>query len=109
MRQARNVSIFIKTHPVENRISNFVPISYKGVTVPAGYMSDGLTKLINKYQPRCLRAAFVHDYICETKILPRKTGDIYFYEIMRLDSVSAVKARGMYLAVRAYAVITFKK
>ena len=103
------VPIFIKVHPLENKISPFLPIHYKGTIVPAAFMSDGLTKLLNKYQPRCLRAAFVHDFICETKILPRATGDLYFYEIMKLDGVREFKARAFYLAVRTYAVITFKK
>ncbi len=109
MTERKNVPIYIKVNPFANKVSTLFPINYKGVVVPGKYQSDGLTKLINKYQPRCLRAAFVHDYICDTKCLPRKVGDRYFHEIMLLDSVHPFKARTMWLAVRGFALLTFKK
>jgi len=109
MTQRKNVSIVIRIYPFDNKVSNFFSITYKDITVPRGYRSDGLTKLINKYKPNCLRAAFFHDYICDTKCLPRKTGDRYFHEILLLDGVNRFKARIMWLAVRSYAIATFKK
>ena len=109
MFERKNVPVYIKTDPKTNRIITLAPIRYKNVYVPAGYSSDGLTKLINKYQPRCLRAAIVHDFICETKCLSRKIGDQYFHEIMLLDSVRKFKARGLWLGVRAYAIAFFKR
>jgi len=109
MFERKNVPVYIKTDPKSNRVISLLPIRYKKVCVPGNYRSDGLTKLINKYKPRCLRAAIVHDFICETKCLPRKLGDQYFHEIMLLDSVHRFNARGLWLAVRAYAIATFKK
>ncbi len=109
MPERKNVSVYFKTDPKANRVITLLPLRYKKIRVPAGYQSDGLTKLINKYQPRCLRAAVIHDFICETKCLPRKTGDQYFYEILRLDGVSSFRARRYWLVVRAYAIITSKK
>ena len=103
------VPVFFKTDPEANRIVTLLPVRYKDVCVPSNYMSDGLTKLLNKYRPNCLRAAVVHDFICETECLSRKTGDKYFYEILRLDGVSKFTARKYWLAVRAYAIVTFKK
>ena len=103
------VPVLVETDPESNRIINRRTMNYKGVTVPAGYRSDGLTKLVNKYQPRCLRAALVHDYICETKCRPRKEGDQYFYEILRLDGCGWWQAKRYYWAVSAYRVATFKK
>jgi len=109
MIKTKYVPVYFKTDPRNNRVITLLAIRYKDVTVPAGYRSDGLTKLLNKYQPNCLRAAVVHDWICETKCLPRKTGDKYFYELLRLDGVGRFQARKYWLAVRAYALVTFKK
>lgn len=103
------VHIYAETVPEVNRIKTYAPIKYKEVTVPVGYVSDGLTKLVNKYSPNCLRAALVHDFICETRCLPRKTGDQYFLEILKLDGVKWFKRNRMYYAVRAYAIATGKK
>ena len=103
------VPVNIRTLPKESKIMVTAPVEYKDVIVPVNYVSDGLTKLINKYAPNCIRAALVHDYICETKCLPRKTGDRYFLEILKLDGVGAFKRYRMYYAVRGYAILTFKK
>ena len=109
MSEPKFVPIIIEVLPQLNMIRTYKGNSYKIVYVPAGYCSDGLTKLINKFQPQCLRAAIFHDYICETHVLPRITGDRYFHEIMLLDGTPPWKARLMWLAVRSYAVATFKK
>lgn len=109
MSRRKYVPVYFKTLPKEKRIKTLVTLSYKRASVPIGYQSDGLTKLVNKYRPDSLRAAIIHDFICETKCLPRKLADQYFYEILLLDGVSKFTARKYWLAVRAYALITFKK
>ena len=109
MSERKFVSISFTTNPKTNRILTNDEITYKEVRVPPRYQSDGMTKLVNKYKPRHLRAAVVHDYICETKCLPRKVGDQYFYEILRLDGASRFMARAFWLFVRGYAIATFKK
>lgn len=109
MSEPKFVNIVIEVLPQLNMIRTYHSLSYKAVYIAAGYCSDGLSKLINKYQPRCLRAAIVHDYICDTKVLTRRTGDRYFHEIMLLDGTPPWKARLMWLAVRGYALATFQK
>lgn len=109
MSERKNVPVYFKTDPKAKRLITLLPLRYKKAYVPAGYQSDGLTKAVNKYQIRCLRAAVIHDFICETKCLPRKVGDQYFYEVLRLDGVSKFQARRYWLFVRAYAIVTFKK
>jgi CTP:phosphocholine cytidylyltransferase-like protein len=103
------VSVCTRTIPERNLIQVSEEVMYKNITVPVGYISDGLTKLINKYAPNCIRAALVHDYICSTGCLTRKTGDKYFEEILKLDGVGWFKRKRMYWAVRSYAIVTFKK
>jgi len=102
-------NILFRTDVDLNRIVLAETLKYKNITVPAGYVSDGLTKLLNKYQPYCLRAAVVHDYCCEVKPVPRKIGDQYFLEIMEEDGVPYFKRLRFYYAVRAYAIAMGKK
>ena len=108
-RKRKFIPIHIKTSPMDNRIILTREIRYKKIAVPKGYKSDGLTKLINKYSPDCLRAALIHDYCCETKCISRKKADRYFYELLRLDGVKWLRAKRYYLAVRVYATIAFKR
>ena len=46
-----------------NRYRTNQVIKYKDVTVPLNYMSDGFSKILNKYPPRGMRGAIVHDYV----------------------------------------------
>jgi len=112
----RFVPVHIKTSPKDNKVVLNQEICYKDVIVPKGYKSDGLTKILNKYPPNCARAYFVHDLICEGVLsmktgrkIPRKTGDIYFKEILKLDGVGKFKINRMYWAISAFRILTFKK
>lgn len=109
MANRKYVPVFFKTDPKANRVITLAPLSYKKVRVPAGYQSDGLTKLVNKYRPNCLRAAVIHDYAIDSKCITRKLADKYFYEILRLDGVNKLRAKKYYFAVSFYRIITFKK
>lgn len=102
-------NIYLRTDVETNRYVVTKPIIYKDVTVPPDYMTDGLTKKLNKYTPNCMRAACVHDYVCSTKCIPRKTGDLYFYEILTEDKVYLLKRTIMYMVARFFAIITLKK
>lgn len=55
------------------------------------------------------RAAVLHDYLCEYKIVPRKKADKIFLEAMETLKVNWFKRKLMYRAVRAYSIATFKK
>lgn len=103
------ISVNLRTDPKKNRLVVNRGFAYKEVFIPQGYTSDGLTKLINKYQPNCLRAAIVHDYVCDTHCIPRKKGDEYFREILKLDGVGRFQRNRYYWAVCTYRILTFKK
>lgn len=55
------------------------------------------------------KAAVLHDYLCEYKIVPRKKADKLFLEAMKVLGVGWLKRRTMYFGVRAYSITTFKK
>lgn len=80
------------------------------VTVPDKFMTDlasiprfpwGLrTLLIRNGHHRI--AAVVHDYLCRLGLeFPRRLADQIFYEAMRLRNVPPLRAKVMYMAVRA--------
>ncbi len=50
------------------------------------------------------KAAVVHDYLCETKIVSRKNADKIFLEAMKVLGVSWWKRNLMYRSVRAYSI-----
>ncbi len=114
--QRKFISVHIITSPKDNRIILTKSISYKDCVVEVGFNSDGLTKIFNKYEPRCIRAALIHDKICDGTIstttgerIPRKTGDEYFLELLKLDGVGWLKRKRYFWAVSAYRIATFKK
>lgn len=55
------------------------------------------------------KAAVLHDYLCEYKIVPRKMADKLFLEAMKSLKVNWLKRKIMYRGVRTYSVMTFKK
>ena len=55
------------------------------------------------------KAAVLHDYLCESKIVPRKEADKVFLEAMKHLKVNWLKRRLMYTGVRSYSIATFKK
>ncbi len=85
-------------------------------TVPKGYVTDGASipraiwSIIGSpYQPQFIRAAIIHDLMCnQYDALPKKskihliTMSELFYHILRHNGVSRLKAKLMYNAVFAY-------
>lgn len=55
------------------------------------------------------KAAVLHDWLCERKIVSRKEADQIFLEAMTILGVGWFKRRTMYFGVRAYSIATFKK
>lgn len=58
--------------PIEGGYELVEEFRYKDIVVPKGFRTDGLTikirllyMFIGKYDPRCIEAAVVHDYLCE--------------------------------------------
>lgn len=102
-------NIKIRTDCQKNRYVLLEAVRYKKIVVPAGYVFDGLTKGFNKYLPRGLRGAAVHDFNCDKKIVSRRRGDKYAKEIWKEDGCSKWQIRSWYTGIRFYAMITFKK
>jgi hypothetical protein len=52
------------------------------VEVPKGYVFDLFTGVPNTRHERLWLAALVHDYLCETKLVPRELADAFFARAM---------------------------
>jgi len=86
--------------PKGNKYVTTAPLVYKDVIVPAGYETDGITyKLrvaglfINKFDPRYITAAIVHDYMTDND--EWELGNQYFEEILPNDFRSKVMVLGV--------------
>jgi hypothetical protein len=93
------------------------------LTVPAGFVFDGAS--IPRFfwriaghpmLPRYIAAAVVHDYLYgllgpydNGYEMTRKEADLLFYDMLRTDGVSWLKANEMYYAVRAGGWKGFRK
>ncbi len=55
------------------------------------------------------KAAVLHDYLCGYYKVTRKEADKIFLEAMKTLDVGWLKRRTMFLGVRAYSIVTFKK
>ena len=84
------------------------------ITVPFGTKTDfaSIPRVFRALIPRVGKygkAAVLHDWLCEYKIFARKKTDRIFLEAMKTLDVGWLKRRLMYIGVRSYSVITFKK
>ena len=82
--------------------------------VPIGVNTDfaSIPKAFRIIIPRVGRhgkAAVLHDWLCEFKIIPREQADKIFLEAMESLGVGRIKRRTMYTAVAAYTKITRRK
>lgn len=82
---------------------------YKDVTVPKGYLTDGisyklrvLALFINKFDPRYIVAAIVHDYL--TDLGDWDKGNKYFEELLPED----LRSKVMVIGVKGYAAVIKK-
>lgn len=82
--------------------------------VPAGTNTDfasiprGLRWLIPRVG-RHGKAAVLHDWLCEFRVIPRKQADKIFLEALKSLGVGLIKRRAMYSGVVAYTKISRKK
>ena len=72
-------------------------------TIPKGFR--WMISRVGKYG----KAAVLHDWLCEYKIVSRKKADKLFLEAMKVCGVGWFKRRTMYMGVRTYSIVTFKK
>lgn len=54
-------------------------------------------------------SAVFHDWLCEYNIVARKKADKLFLESLEISGVGWIKRRMMYMGVRAYSIIMFKR
>jgi hypothetical protein len=95
------------------------PFAYEALNgkvfiVPSGTRTDfasiplGLRNIIprtGKYG----KAAVLHDWLCEYKVVPRKQADSIFFEAMKRLGVNKPRRSVMYFGVAAYTFVTGKK
>lgn len=83
------------------------------ITVPEGYISDGLTipvwfrVFVNKYSPKYLPCAFIHDYLTDEAVKGKATfkeADNLFEEMLCIADGGALtyRAKTMVFGVRLY-------
>jgi len=101
--------MIFQTDCKRNRIIAIESVHHRGVTTPNHYRSDGLTKLVNKYQPRGLRGGVWHDYCCETQCIGWKEAAIGAREIWKEDGVSWFTRNKWFNGVRLWGWVSFKK
>jgi hypothetical protein len=82
------------------------------IVVPVGFYSDGASvpRIFWRIFPpfgQYWRAALLHDYLYYSNKFSRAKCDKYFYEAMRKCGVSRLKARTIYLSVRAGGSLTY--
>lgn len=78
-------------------------------TVPQGFTSDGASTpfVVRSFFPklgRYAKAAFLHDYLLRTKIVPRKRADDIFFEALIACRVNPPRAWVMWASVRLYSI-----
>lgn len=95
------------------------PLTFQGVTVPAGFISDGASvpRPLWWFLPQWGRyssAAIVHDYLCRSLDegialgLTRRDADRIFYDGMIECGVNITIRWLMWVSVRLYAIIARK-
>ena len=89
--------------PCGDKYALTVPLVYKDVEIPIGYTTDGITyKLrvvglfINKFDPRYIKAAIVHDYLVDLDDWEK--ANLYFEELLPVT----YRSKLMVLGVKAY-------
>ena len=109
-----------RDEPVDKKwFTTFMSFSYISrdntiYIIPAGVDTDfaSIPRAFRRILSRTGRhdkAAVLHDYLCEYKIVPRKKADRIFLEAMEVLGVGWLKRNIMYRAVRTYSIATFKK
>lgn len=84
-------------------------------TVPAEFVTDGASVpwffwwVCPPIKPRYLAASVLHDFLYSTKPVSRKDADLTFYRVMIEDGEQLWRAYGMYLAVRLFGWLAWRR
>ena len=83
--KSSNSTLIVK--PVGDKFELVVSYTYRDVTVPQHYQTNGmdyklriLGLILHKYDPRCLEAVVIHDYLCDMEDYDK--ADKYFGELL---------------------------
>lgn len=84
------------------------------ISVPAGFVTDfasipWIFWTFLPYWGKYGKAAVIHDYLYQTHKVSRHMADLIFYEAMVVGKTPKWKARIMYLAVRCWGRLVWKK
>lgn len=88
--------------------------TYKGITVPAGFLTDGasipdwLQHIFDPFDPDYATAAVIHDYLYYRRLVSKKKADKIFLEIMLKMETPRWKAYIFYYTVRLVGWITYE-
>ena len=81
----------------------------KEIYIPKGFITDGMSipkwlqpVIGEPFEGNTLRAAIVHDYLCNSKFESQAFTHGIFREILKLDGVSKWKRNAAWLGVAAY-------
>lgn len=82
-------------------------IGHHVITVPRGFVTDGATipffawsHIGHPLAPKFVKAAILHDYLYESKVVSRKEADRLFRMILKEEGVGMLKRWTMWSAVR---------
>ena len=94
----------------------FQIIGCKPFMVPVGFSTDGASiprfawiTTGTPFHPKHIRAAVIHDYLYQRGSLKRITADRIFKAFLLADGVSKYQAFKMYLALRAFGWIAWRR
>ena len=86
------------------------------ITLPIGFRTNGASiprfawiTTGTPYDPRYIGAALLHDFIYQTAVRSRLYADQLFRDLMLLDGVSVYQSCKMYLALRAFGWVVWKR
>lgn len=112
--------IILKPLPYEKRYILWASVSFqikgKLYSINAGFKTDGASiprfawiTTGTPFAPRHIRAAVIHDFLYQTGHVSRKDADDYFKFILREDGVNDYQANKMYLALRAFGWVAWRR
>jgi len=90
------------------------PLTYRTITVPAGFASDGTSRpwVLGWIFPRFgvfINASILHDYLYWSQPLARYIADADFNEAMRFLDVPTYRRKLMYKGVRMFGWISWHR
>ncbi len=90
---------------VEDYSTRLLGVSF---TIPKGFITDGNSTLICRFNPLYVTAAIIHDYLYAYGITTRVLSDKIYLEAMRLSGVPFALRYTFYTGVRIFGGIVWK-